>query len=291
MASKKTVKDIEEQIIETPAEDIADTPTEAVEEAPEVTVTETSTTVTPPSSRTREWMQTKYPEETWDDEAAFDERTAQHLTDTDARLAELEDSETYIQDVLNANPDFALAIQAMGKGMPAKIALRRYMPDLWDEPEEGDNDFEAWQEATQNFLEEKRAADEEIATRNANLEKSDILLKEFVETNFPTEEEQVDFVEYLRAALRNIGMGELSSAFLDMMFKAYTHDKDVEDAKEAGAIEARNEKITTKRIKEATETDGMPLGGGSSPIVEEEMDEDEDAIDSVLRNHRRSIFK
>lgn len=287
MASKKTVKDIEEQIIETPAEGIADAETQGSEEAPEVTVTETSTTVTPSSNRTREWMQSKYPDETWDDEAAFDERTAQHLTDTDARLAELEGSETYIQEVLNANPDFALALRAIGKGMPAKIALRRYMPELWDEPVEGDDDFEAWQEATQKFLEEKRVADEEIATRNANLEKSDILLKEFVETNFPTEEAQIEFVEYLRTALRNIGMGELSTAFLDMMLKAYNHDNDVEDAKEAGAIEARNAKITAKRIKASEETDGMPMGGGSSPIVEEGEPEDDDFLGGVLRDYNK----
>jgi hypothetical protein len=287
MASKKTVKDIEEQIIETPAEGIADAETQGSEEAPEVTVTETSTTVTPSSNRTREWMQSKYPDETWDDEAAFDERTAQHLTDTDARLAELEGSETYIQEVLNANPDFALALEAIGKGMPAKIALRRYMPELWDEPVEGDDDFEAWQEATQKFLEEKRVADEEIATRNANLEKSDILLKEFVETNFPTEEAQIEFVEYLRTALRNIGMGELSTAFLDMMLKAYNHDNDVEDAKEAGAIEARNAKITAKRIKASEETDGLPMGGGASPIVEEENYEDDSAIGGILRDYER----
>lgn len=287
MASKKTVKDIEEQIIETPAEGIADAEAQGSEEAPEVTVTETSTTVTPSSNRTREWMQSKYPDETWDDEAAFDERTAQHLTDTDARLAELEGSETYIQEVLNANPDFALALEAIGKGMPAKIALRRYMPELWDEPVEGDDDFEAWQEATQKFLEEKRVADEEIATRNANLEKSDILLKEFVETNFPTEEAQIEFVEYLRTALRNIGMGELSTAFLDMMLKAYNHDNDVEDAKEAGAIEARNSKITAKRIKASEETDGLPMGGGSSPIVEEENYEDDSAIGGILRDYER----
>lgn len=287
MASKKTVKDIEEQIIETPAEGIADAEAQGSEEAPEVTVTETSTTVTPSSNRTREWMQSKYPDETWDDEAAFDERTAQHLTDTDARLAELEGSETYIQEVLNANPDFALALEAIGKGMPAKIALRRYMPELWDEPVEGDDDFEAWQEATQKFLEEKRVADEEIATRNANLEKSDILLKEFVETNFPTEEAQIEFVEYLRAALRNIGMGELSTAFLDMMLKAYNHDNDVEDAKEAGAIEARNAKITAKRIKASEETDGMPMGGGSSPIVEEEEPDDDDFLGGVLRDYNK----
>lgn len=291
MASKKTVKNIDEQIIDTAVEDIVDTPTETTEETPEVTVTETSTTVTPPSTRTREWMQAKYPEEAWDDDDTLDERTAQHLADADARLAEYAESDGYIADILAANPEFSLAMKAMGEGMPAKIALRRYMPELWDEPVEGDDDFEAWREASEKFLAEKKAAEDEIATRNTNLEKSDIVLKDFVEAHFATEEEQVEFVEYLRSALRNIGMGEISEAFLDMMLKAYNHDNDVEDAKEAGAIEARNSKITAKRIKASEESDGVPMGGGSSPIIEEEEPEEDDFLGASARRYARREFK
>lgn len=281
MDNKKDITIEQEEIIPTATEPV---------ESPEVAITETTVSATP-TSRTRQWMQERYPEESWDSDEAFDERTAQHLAETEENLGKYKASDEAIGRILEANPEFALAINAMGQGMPARVAIRRYLGDVLAEPDEGDDDFEAYKEAADKFLAEKKAADEEIATRTANLEKSDILLKEFVESNFATEQEQVDFVEYLKASLRNIGMGEFSTQFFEMMLKAYMHDKDVEDAKEAGAIEARNERITTKRIKEATETDGMPLGGGSSPIVEEEMDEEEDAIDSVLRNHRRSIFK
>lgn len=277
---KKEIKEIDETMDMAP-----------VEESPEVTVTETSATVTPPTSRTREWMQSKFPDEAWDDDTMLDDRVAQHLGDTDARLKKYEDSDSMIADILEANPEFALAIQAMGEGMPAKVALRRYMGDLLAEPMEGDDDFEAWREASEKFLAEKRAADEEIATRNKNLEQSDIVLKAFVEKNFATEDEQVAFVEYLRNALRNIGMGEISETFLDMVHKAYTHDNDVEDAKEAGAIEARNSKITAKRIKEKADTDGMPMGGGSSPIVEEDMEEDDDFLGASARRYAKREFK
>jgi hypothetical protein len=113
------------------------------------------------------------------------------------------------------------------------------------------------------------------------------LLTEFVERNFPTEDEQIDFVEYMRNTLKNISMGDFSEAFFDMMLKAYKHDSDVEDAKEAGAIEARNEKITAKRIKANTETDGLPVGGGSSPIITEEEPEDDSFLGGVLRDYER----
>jgi hypothetical protein len=253
--------------------------------------TTTATPVEPDGSvtisRSREWMQGKYPEEEWVDDAAYEEKLATHLADTDERLAMYEDANDIVGDLMERNPNFAMVIAAMRKGMSFEAALRRYCGDLFNTtPDENDPDWEALKKASDDFLAEKKKADDEIATRNSNLEKSDIVLKEFVERNFATEQEQIDFVEYLRQMLRNLHMGELSEEFFTMALKAYKHDTDVEDAKEAGAIEARNQKITAKRIKEASETDGIPTGGGSSPIVEES--EEEEADDSIVGKALRS---
>lgn len=279
MAKKKDT--IQQKTIEANAENSEVTPTD-------VTITETSTTVAPTTPRSREWMTNKYPDKTWEDDAQYEDFLVEHLDEADRRLASYEESDAAIGDLMDRNPDFALVIDAMSKGMPFRVALRRYLGDIFDdEPMADDPDWEELKKASDEFLAEKKRADEEIATRNSNLEKSDILLKEFVERMFPTEDEQVDFVEYLRSSLRTIGMGEFTDAFFDMMYKAYMHDKDVEDAKEAGAIEARNEKITTKRIKAQTETDGMPTGGSASPIIEEEEPEDDSEIGSILRSYNR----
>jgi hypothetical protein len=185
-----------------------------------------------------------------------------------------------------------MVIMAMRKGMPFEAALRRYLGDIFkDTVEEGDPDWDALKKASDEFLAEKKKSDDEIATRTANLEKSDIAFTEFVERNFPTEEEQIAFAEYVRTTLGNIGMGDLNDTIFEMFLKAYKHDTDVEDAKEAGAIEARNEKITAKRIKEKTDTDGMPMGGGSSPIVEEDMEEDDDFLGAAAKRYRNRDFK
>ena len=259
-------------------------------DSPEVSVTETTVSATP-TSRTRKWMEERYPEESWADDDAFDEYTAKHLAKTDGKLSEYKESDDAIYKILEMYPDFALAINAMTNGMPPRVALRRYLGDVMAEPDPGDDDFEAYKEAAEKFLEEKKKADDEIATRTANLEKSDVLFTEFVESHFPTEAEQVAFAEYVQNAIRNMGMGEFSNELFDMMYKAYKHDTDVEDAKEAGAIEARNEKITAKRIKEKAETDGMPMGGGSSPIIEENMEEDDDFLGAAARRYRNREFK
>lgn len=265
---------------------VAVTPVEGEETPSTVSVTETATTVIP--SRSREWMKNHYPDAEWADDDAFDGAVAEHLTATDEKLKRYVANDEVIGDLIDRNPEFGLIIQAMHKGMPFEVALRRYMGNIFgEEVDENEPNWEELKKASDDFLAEKRKNEDEIATRTKNLEASDKLLTDFVERNFPTEEEQVDFVEYLRNTLRTISMGELTEAFFDMILKAYKHDSDVEDAKEAGAIEARNEKITAKRIKANTETDGMPMGGGTSPIVEEEEPEEDDFLGGVLRDYNK----
>lgn len=254
---------------------------------PDVTITETSTTVEPAPSLSREWMKKKFADEEWEDDAQFDERLKKHLEDSDKRLTEYEESDAMISDIIERNPEFAMVINAMHRGMPFRVALRRYLGDILGDVDDSDPDWDELKKASDEFLAEKKKADEEIATRNRNLEKSDILLTEFVEREFPTEQEQVDFVEYLRNTLRTLGTGEFTEPFFEMMYKAYMHDKDVEDAKEAGAIEARNEKITTKRIKAASETDGMPMGSSSSPIITDDEPEDDSVLGGILRDYEK----
>lgn len=258
---------------------------------PDVTITETSTTVEPATMRSREWMQKKYADEEWADDAMYDERLTQHLEDSDARLAEYAESDAIISDIIDRNPEFAMVMDAMRRGMPFRVALSRYLGDIVGGAEEGDPDWDELKKASDEFLAEKKKAEDEIATRNSNLDKSNALLTEFVERMFPTEQEQVDFVEYLRSTLSNIGMGDFSEAFFDMVYKAYMHDADVEDAKETGAIEARNEKITAKRIKAEAESDGMPMGGSASPIVVEEEPEEDDFLGESAKRWNTRQFK
>jgi hypothetical protein len=237
-------------------------------------------------------MQERYPDEEWADDAAYEDKLASHLSETDAELKKYQTSDDVITDLMERNPEFGMVVMAMRKGMPFEQALRRYLGDIFkDTVDEDDPDWEALKKASDEFLAEKKKTDEQIATRKSNLEKSDIAFTEFVERNFPIEQEQIDFVEYVRSTLSNIDMGDLSDNIFEMFLKAYKHDTDVEDAKEAGAIEARNEKITTKRIKEKSESDGMPMGGGSSPIIEEEMPEDDDFLGAAARRYRNREFK
>ena len=286
VAMAKKTKDLEAEMESmAPAEVEAPSPST-------VSVTETETTVTPMPSRSREWMQKKYPERTWESDEALDNDMANELEVAESRLASYAESDERIARILDLNPDFALVVDAMDKGMPFLVALRRYAGDIFESaPVEGDDDFEAYKDAAEAFLAEKKKTDEEIATRNTNLQNSETRFVEYVERQGWDEAKQDAFAKFVVDSLNALSMGDVSEAYLDIMRDAFTHDEDVEDAKEAGAIEARNEKITAKRIKEATETDGMPMGGGSSPIVEEEEPEEDDFLGMAEKRYRNREFK
>lgn len=284
MAKKKDILEEQIEVVTPPAES---------EEAPStVSVTETETTVTPPPSRSREWMQKKYPERTWENDEAFDNDVVNELETADTRLASYAESDERIARILDLNPDFALVIDAMDKGMPFLVALRRYAGDIFESaPAEGDDDFEAYKDAAEAFLADKKKTDEEIATRNTNLQNSETRFVEYVERQGWDEAKQDAFAKFVVDSLNALSMGDVSEAYLDIMRDAFTHDEDVEDAKEAGAIEARNEKITAKRIKANEETDGMPMGGGTSPIVEEEYPEEDDFLGASVNRWKNRQFK
>lgn len=278
----KKIENIEEQT----SPEMAETAT--MEPAPEVTITETSTTVAPEPMHSRKWMQEKYADAAWEDDAQYDEALTKHLEDTDARLASYAESDERIARILDLNPEFAMVLDAMDKGMPFRVALRRYVGDiLAEEPEKGDDDFEAYREAAEAYLAEKKKTDDDIALRNSNLAESDKRFIAFVESQGWDEVKQDAFVKFVVDGINALDRGEVSEQYLAAMRDAFTHDEDVEEAKEAGAIEARNEKITTKRIKASAETDGMPRGGTSSPIVEEEMVEDDGVLGDILREYER----
>ncbi len=281
MAVKK--EDLEEKMPVQEPSTAGETP------SPSAEVTVTETTVTPSMPRSREWMQTKYPDKQWESDEALDEEVAALLAEYEERLATYAESDKRIARILNLNPDFWKVLDAMDKGMPFMTALRTYAGDLVEAiPAEGDEGFEEYQKAAEEYLAEKKRSDERIAERNANLEKSNNAFVAFVDANLP-EEKRDAYVQFVQDNLNALDMGIVSDKFMRSMLDAFNYDEDIEDAKEAGAIEARNTKITAERIKAENETDGLPMGGGTSPIVEEEQPSSRSVLDDIVDGYKRRL--
>ena len=255
--------------------------------APEQTVITEKETITP-TSRSKEWMQTKYPDQEWADDAAYEEALATHLADTDAALEGYRSGDEALSGIMERDPDFARVMEGVRNGMPFGVALRTYMGDLSQfEPAEGEPDYEAYRKAGDDYIANKKKAEEEIAERNKNLEESDGILESFMAERGLDEAQQEAFVANVLKMFGDIGKGIISHDSLNILYDGLMHDADVAEAHEEGAIQAKNEKISAKRIKEASQTDGLPQGGGSDPAMGETDAPEEDDIFAEIASYKK----
>lgn len=255
--------------------------------APEQTVITEKETITP-TSRSKEWMQTKYPDKEWADDAAYEEALATHLADTDAALEGYRSGDEALSGIMERDPDFARVMEGVRNGMPFGVALRTYMGDLSQfEPAEGEPDYEAYRKAGDDYIANKKKAEEEIAERNKNLEESDGILESFMAERGLDEAQQEAFVANVLKMFGDIGKGIISHDSLNILYDGLMHDADVAEAHEEGAIQAKNEKISAKRIKEASQTDGLPQGGGSDPAMGESDAPEEDDIFAEIASYKK----
>lgn len=254
---------------------------------PQQTVTTETETITP-TSRSKEWMRTKYPDAEWADDAAYDEALATHLADADSALEGYRTGDAALSGIMERDPDFARVMEAVRNGMPFGVALRTYMGDLSQfEPAEGEPDYEAYRKAGDDYVANKKKAEEEIAERNKNLDESDGILESFMTEKGLDETQQEAFLASVMKMFGDIGKGIISHDSLNILYDGLMHDADVAEAHEEGAIQAKNEKISAKRIKEASQTDGLPNGGGSDPAMGEEIEPEENDIFAEIDSYRK----
>lgn len=212
--------------------------------------------------RSRQFMSSKYPDSEWPTDEEYESALADHLEDADRRLTGYAETDEQIARILDMNPDFALVLRDMGRGVPFRVALRRYVDDLT--PAEGDEDYSEYIKAAEEYTSRKKDLDERIATRTANLEASDRTFATFIDSQGWDEQKKEGFIDFVTQMMETLETGVVSEDVLQMLSNAYTHDDDVAEALEEGQIEGRNERITTKRVKQSN-TDGVPAGGGSAP--------------------------
>lgn len=266
------------------AEEIKKT-TESVEE----TVTPQTPEEQPTVPRSRAFMTSKYPDAQWESDDDYENALANHLEETSSALDTYRETDERIMEILERDPDFALVLDDMGKGVPFRVALHRHLGDLSVTPEEEDRDYDDWKKAGDEYLAEKKRIDDEINTRNGNIEESTTRFKNFVDSHSDWDEAKKEgFVKFFNSVCQDLAIGKLTDNVLSMLADAYTHDDDVEAALEEGKVEARNKKIVAERIRKET-GDGVPAGGGANPDMgPREPEEDEDVLDEISRRSRRN---
>ena len=223
-------------------------------------------------------LKKKYPEREFADEDEFYAASMEGYDTEHEYRKSSESTNKEFFDKLQENPDVALFIGSILNKESFGKALS-YLSDVLPF-EEGSDDFKAYNESVAQR--KARIAEAEAAAEEyeRNLQESAESLKEFAEENNMTPEEATDFVQTMTEMIQDkLFSGKIDKDFLGLFYKAQNYDKDLVVAKEAGAIQGRNEKIDAKK-KSLTKGDGLPAIRSSASALP--MDEDENPTVSAL---------
>lgn len=239
----------------------------------------------------REYLQAryreKYPDVDFDDDDNICSKLVEELENFEKSEASYNENRSRLEALWNKDPRMgALLSNAMNGGDPVSFLIEHF-GDEFKDALESDSGREKFSESYGKWLEKVAAdkrADEE---REQNFKKSAEELSAFQQEHNLTDEQALEVFQKLHNIIVDGLLGVYRAEDYLMAYKALNYDKDIEAAKEEGAIEGRNYKIE-ERLKRSKEKRGNPpsLPGGASMPAQEEQEEMGGAFGRVLRKYR-----
>lgn len=160
--------------------------------------------------------------------------------------------------LMRLNPALVKTLSMMKEGASFEEAVARNI-DLSALPVEGDPDYDKWSARIKEREDELAKSSEYENTINANREISQQNLREFAAENGMSEDQAWDFVAtHISPLLDDLASLKFSKEFMTMIHKAVNHEAKVEEAKNEGITEGRNQKIEEEIMVEPPAGDGLP---------------------------------
>ena len=162
-------------------------------------------------------------------------------------------------DAFENNPEFAQATKEIVAGVPAHIAIARHIDMESLTPKEGDDDYEEFQKAISENKKSKAEKQKYLKNMEDNIKMSAKQVEEFAKENKLSDEEAENFLKNVDELVSDMVKGKVTKEALNTFYKGMKRDEDVAEAKEAGKVEGKNEKIEAQKEKEdAAKGDGLP---------------------------------
>ena len=226
-------------------------------------------------------------------DAKYDEDENEYFRQIGSVLDDLEGktatSQKFMDDMakwFNEEPEEAMAVlDRVKEGVPLIAGLRRYKGDEAFTMQEGDEGWDAWQEA-----EAGRKADRERIQKYAdeiksNTEASDAAFEEFAKELELDDEQKQKMWDMIHGDLEDLLHGKISKDLLGRYRNALNHDDDVNAAHEQGKIEGRGEKIEAqhKRMRGS----GIPGAEAGGDIESKPNDDPREELARRFAQFRR----
>lgn len=214
-------------------------------------------------------------------------------------LQEWKDSELNanqkLLDALNADPEFRDLIGYILQGASLAEAIARTIDIESLRPVEGSPDYTKWEAAKEARMKRLKEMDEEDARNKEMASMLEInrdallaMVESFAERKGMDKDETLKLKVELARFAKDIMEFRVTEEVLDMIYKSDKMEEIINEAREEGAVEARNERIETMRMKRA-ENDGLPvLESSASGREGREADSVDDFFASLFKKHKIS---
>lgn len=249
-----------------------------------VEVTET-TQVRPLRKRAQE----KYPDFNPEDEKEWEAKEDEVFGELEESNKGYKDAEAKLDELISTDEELANVLNDMiVNKVPLRVAIAKYYSQEDLLPVEGEEDFEAYQNAYNERVskkEAKDARDKEIADNEA---KSLDAIDAFASEKGMDDEAKKGFVEFINNTFNDMLYKKLSPETLGAFYNAMNHDADVKSAEEAGEIKGRNANIEAQMEEEEKNEagDGIPAVGKGGSSEQPEEQESSTMLDSIINRKR-----
>lgn len=169
-----------------------------------------------------------------------------------------------------SNPEEAAAFLDYIDGKPLLAAIREHMGDEALTLKEGDEGWDAYQQASADRTKRAQEQQELIRAQIENANASAAAFEEFVKDENLSEEESKQLAELLLSDSNNITMGKHDKELLKRYLRFLRYDDDIRGSYEQGKADAKNEAIEAEQAN--MNGSGLP-GMSASSVKEKEEDE------------------
>ena len=254
--------------IDTPNTELSEeTKAPEIEGQGEVLEIEKSTEVAP-SKTANDRLKERYPDENPETPEDWESLRIKYMDENDA-------NEKEINDLISSDVELAqILTDMMVNHLPFRAALARTIDVADLTPQQGDEDYEAWDKAYNERIAYNKQMVERQKEIEENADKSFENIDKFCEEKGYDEATKQSIIDFINSVFDAIVMKNISPELLEQLDKARTYDTAVRDAALEGEVKGRNANIEAQRAEEMEQEEGdgvpVPAATGGSPLQPKE---------------------
>lgn len=199
-----------------------------------------------------------FPDRKFEKDEDYDSALDEHLTDLEGYKEKGVTLNKKLIALFESEPKLASAIQDSINGSTFRAAMaRHYAPEDFT-PQDGDDDFEAWNENKTKREQVLAQMKQKQQERENNLKLSTEAITAFATENKMDEDSAGEFLKKIDEMVSAINSGLITKDALLAMRRAFNYEQDIAKAREEAELAGTNKNIVAKKEAPEKKGDGLP---------------------------------